>query len=375
MKKANLFSLSVLSFFAITGYSDGALAYNYNDYYNEYNNVSYSADNSPMIKANDVTIQSKNVNVEEKTTREWRFPVGVFAGTSGIGVKAGFEYKYIGIYGTASTFGKWTVNMTSVATSLIGDTDGLSIASANACLKIQDYGVDLRIKPFNGAFHIDIGYHYMNYQLFMNAGASINIDEFITMNDSLNLDNLSLSGVASMKIAKGWKPYFGLGWDIRLFYQFYLTIDLGVMYTGKWDAPSINIDYSKAKSKIEQAVQDKADEVINSSLSTATTTGGNINYNDIKKQLTDLGISGSDVDGYAREVLGLQENESIPNEISQADVRNVATTSTESIYQKMDNEIAKVNGDLKKNWNDMPSKITNYAKIWPVVKIGFTYKF
>ena len=373
MKKANLFALSVLSLFAITGYSDCALAYNYNDYYNEYNDVSYSANNSPMIKTNNVTIQSENVNVEEKTTREWRFPVGVFAGTSGLGVKAGFEYKYIGIYGTASTFGKCTANMTSVATSLIGDTDGLSIASANAGLKIQDYGVDLRIKPFNGAFHIDIGYHYMNYQVFMNAGASININEFITMEDSLNLDNLSVSGIASMKIAKGWKPYFGLGWDIRLFYQFYLTIDLGVMYTGKWDVPNISIDYSGAKAQINQAVQDKADEVINSSLSTVTNTGDNINYNDIKNQLTDLGISGSDVDGYAREVFGLQENESIPNEISQADVRKVATTSTEGIYQKMDDEIAKVNGDLKKAWSD--SKIANYAKIWPVVKIGFTYKF
>ena len=41
---------------------------------------------------------------EKKKEREWRFPVGIFAGTSGIGVKAGFEYNYIGIYGTASTF-------------------------------------------------------------------------------------------------------------------------------------------------------------------------------------------------------------------------------------------------------------------------------
>ena len=266
--------------------------------------------------------------------------------------------------------------MTSVATSLMGDQDGLSITSANAGLKMQDYGVDLRIKPFNGAFHIDIGYHYMNYQLFMNAGAKINIDDFISMNDSLNLSDLSVSGMASMKIAKGWKPYFGLGWDIRLFYQFYLTIDLGVMYTGKWDAPSISMDYSGAKPQIKQAVQDKANDVINNALSQAGQTGDStatIQYDKIKNQLTNLGISGSDVDGYAREVLGLQENESIPNEISQEDVRNVATTSVDGLYPKMDDEIAKVNRDLKKTWND--NKITNYAKIWPIVKIGFTYKF
>ena len=365
MKKSSLLVLSAVSLFAMAGYNT-AQAYNYNDYYNEYNDVNYSSNHSTAIN-------SSNVNVEENTTREWRFPVGVFAGTSGLGVKAGFEYNYIGIYGTASTFGKWTASMTSVATSLMGDTDGLSIASANAGLKMQDYGVDLRIKPFNGAFHIDIGYHYMNYQLFMNAGASINIDEFITMNDSLNLDNLSVSGMASMKIAKGWKPYFGLGWDIRLFYQFYLTIDLGVMYTGKWEAPNISIDYSGAKAQINQAVLDKADEVINDALGTNSIPDATINYNDIKKQLTDLGVSGSDVDNYAREVLGLNENEAIPNEISQEDVRNVATTSTEGLYQQMDDAIADINKDLKKTWND--NKITNYAKIWPIVKIGFTYKF
>lgn len=370
MKKSNLFALSAVSLFAMAGYST-AQAYNYNDYYNEYNDVNYSSKNTSTIGA-----ESAKVNSEEESVREWRFPVGVFAGTSGIGVKAGFEYKYIGIYGTASTFGKWTANMTSVATSLMGDTDGLSIASANAGLKIQDYGVDLRIKPFNGAFHIDIGYHYMNYQLFMNAGASINIDEFISTNDSLNLDNLSVSGVASMKIAKGWKPYFGLGWDIRLFYQFYLTIDLGVMYTGKWDAPNISIDYSGAKAQINQAVKEKADNVISDALAVSGQTGNsnaNIEYDKIRDQLTNLGISGSDVDGYAREVLGLSNDDEIPATISQDNVRSVATTSTDGIYQKMDDEIAKVNRDLKKTWND--NKITNYAKIWPIVKIGFTYKF
>ena len=368
MKKSSLLALSAVSLFAMAGYNT-AQAYNYNDYYNEYNDVNYSSNHSTAIK-------SSNVNVEENTTREWRFPVGVFAGTSGLGVKAGFEYNYIGIYGTASTFGKWTVNMTSVATSLMGDQDGLSIASANAGLKMQDYGVDLRIKPFNGAFHIDFGYHYMNYQLFMNVGASININEFISMNDSLNLDNLSVSGMASMKIAKGWKPYFGLGWDIRLFYQFYLTIDLGVMYTGKWEAPNISIDYSNTKDQVKQAILEKANDVINDALSQAGQTGDStatIQYDKIKNQLTELRISGSDVDSYAREALGLEEGAPIPSEISQDDVRKVATTSADGLYPQMDDEIAKVNRDLKKTWND--NKITNYAKIWPIVKIGFTYKF
>ena len=367
-----------MSLFAMAGYNT-AQAYNYDDYYNEYNDVNYSSKKYPIMKSEDSYKQTDNTNVEEKSTREWRFPVGVFASTSGLGVKAGFEYKYIGIYGTASTLGKWTVNMTSVATSLIGDQDGLSIASANAGLKIQDYGVDLRIKPFNGAFHIDIGYHYMNYQLFMNAGASININEFISMNDSLNLPDLSVSGAASMKIAKGWKPYFGLGWDIRLFYQFYLTIDLGVMYTGKWDAPNISIDYSGAKAQINQAVKEKADNVISDALAVSGQTGNsnaNIEYDKIRDQLTDLGISGSDVDGYARE-LGIDITTPDPDDgkvkIGQDEVKTLAIKSTDGIYQKMDNEIAKVNRDLKKTWND--SKITNYAKIWPIVKIGFTYKF
>ena len=179
------------------------------------------------------------------------------------------------------------------------------------------------------------------------------------------LNRSSVREDKTMKIAKGWKPYFGLGWDIRLFYQFYLTIDLGVMYTGKWEAPSISIDYSKTKDRISQAVQGKANDVI------ADAGATTVDYNSIKSKLQDLGLSGDEVDNYANKALGYTPQ--ITDQMTQDEVSQVAITSTEGIYKNMDDEIAKVNRDLKKTWND--NKITNYAKVWPIVKIGFTYKF
>ena len=46
----------------MAGYNT-AQAYNYNDYYNEYNDVNHSSNHSTAIK-------SSNVDVEENTTRE-----------------------------------------------------------------------------------------------------------------------------------------------------------------------------------------------------------------------------------------------------------------------------------------------------------------
>ena len=282
----------------------------------------------------------------EDSARDWRIPVGIFAGTSGLGVKAGFEYKYVGIYATASTFGKWTINVGSAVNSFANDVAAESdlsfLSSSNAGLKIQDYGIDLRIKPFNGAFHIDVGYHYINYQAFINVGA-------VTPTP---FGDVSMNGVISMKIAKGWKPYFGLGWDIRLFYQFYLTLDLGVMYTGKWDAPNISMDATPLKAKL----CDIADDL---------RTRDSVTYGDLKNMLN---LSDEDL-GDIFGILGVSDDAVIPSD----DLHRFADYITNGVSKGKFVGFDVDNKTLAAGWDN--SKISNYAKIWPVVKVGFTYKF
>lgn len=385
--KRSLAIIHVIALIAMGNRCYSANAYDYNDYYNEYNDtVSSATINDQYIKKNvddtqgDVkksTSSRSAVKVDDKKSkREWRFPVGIFAGTSGIGVKAGFEYKYIGLYGTASTFGKWTVNVASLTASIVGNNSGFNIvANARAGLKIQDYGIDLRIKPFNGAFHVDVGYHYIDYSLFINASSNVNIDSLV--GSRLSIADLPVSASVSMRIAKGWRPYFGLGWDIRLFYQFHLTIDVGVLYVGQYQAPVIAVDYSGIKEQVGQVVAEKANDIINDAKDRAREYGytgeNSVLYSDLRKKITDLGISLSEVDSYARKALDIIEGQNIPNLVTGEQVMSIANVSTDAVYGLIDDFVADKNEELKQKWSE--NKIVNYAKVWPIVKLGFVYKF
>ena len=49
MNKSKLLALPAISLFAIAGYNNDAKAYNYNDYYNEYNDANYASKKSLTI--------------------------------------------------------------------------------------------------------------------------------------------------------------------------------------------------------------------------------------------------------------------------------------------------------------------------------------
>ncbi len=322
-----------------------------------------------LIK-NEKAVKTKKTNAKN-SERAWRFPVGIFAGTSGIGVKVGFEYNYIGIYGTFSTFGTKHFGMKNgfkvnyqTFTKLYGGDD-YSVYEAHsgtmmANIQMADYGIDLRVKPFNGAFHIDIGYHYMDYRLtltsFLQDGSNM---EF----EGITIDNVALQQDVVLRIAKGFKPYFGLGWDWRVTAQFYITLDFGIMYTGKWQIDVPNMDFSSVESAIVKALKDKVGDA-------------NYKYDDVRNMISEnVSMDKSDIDDYIRtatkngvlNVNGLvSDNGSIDSNISiSADdmakgIANGMVTKTSEEYAE---KIANVNG------KKLP------IPIWPVIKLGLVYKF
>ena len=314
---------------------------------------------------------------ESKKEREWKIPVGIFAGTSGIGAKVGFEYKYFGIYGTASTFGfkhfgyKDGINFGSIIVDEL--PNGLSLNKLGLNINMADYGIDLRIKPFNGAFHIDVGVHYMDYRVPLSASMTVVVDDLISTDTPLNIAPTNISADITMRIAKGWKPYFGLGWDWRLVKQFYLTFDIGVMYTGKWK-PTVNVNYDGLKDEIKGALERQAggDETGNS-----TDT-----YESIRDKLADsYGFSAKDLDEYVIQAInngiinveGLIDDNGNINVDKEVNISEIATGSVEGITDQIDEKVQELKDDINSAYNG--TKFSNYLKVWPVVKIGFVYKF
>ena len=152
----------------------------------------------------------------------------------------------------------------------------------------------LRLKPFNGAFHIDIGYHYMDYRVPLSASMVTIVDNLISTSTPLDIPKTEISADIAMRIAKGWKPYFGLGWDWKLVKQFYLTFDIGVMYTGKW-RPVINVNYDSLRDGIKEALERQAG---------ATAEHATDTYANIREHLADkFGFSGDDLDSYVKQAI------------------------------------------------------------------------
>ena len=317
---------------------------------------------------------------EQNKERDWRFPVGIFVGTSGIGVKAGFEYNYIGIYGTASTFGlkhfgyKDGINVMSSLGDTIGGElpNGLYLENRLGLnINMADYGIDLRLKPFNGAFHIDVGYHYMDYRIPLSSSMTVAVNELIEPDTPLNINDTIIGADITMRIAKGWKPYFGLGWDLRLVKQFYLTFDIGVMYTGKWK-PVINVNYDALKDGIRDALVEQA----------KTTDEDVDTYANIRNNLADkFNFTGDELDSYVINAIkngtiennGLLDESGTLNTDQTVNISDIATSSVNGITDQIDKKVQELRDEVNSSYNDI--KYTNYLKVWPVIKLGFVYKF
>lgn len=329
------------------------------------------------VNNNNVVVNNENGKKIKNSERAWRFPVGIFVGSTGVGVKVGFEYKYIGIYGVFSTFGTKHLGMQDgfniryqTETALYVNDNGriaqISSGSIMARIKMADYGVDFRIKPFNGAFHIDVGCHYMDYSLTATSSTGSNGSslEF----GGITVDNVNLQQDIILRIAKGFKPYFGLGWDWRVAAQFYITLDFGIMYTGKWQIDMPDIDFGGAESALANTLKSK----IGSSLEEGT-------YGDMRNKIAnDTEIGGIEMDKYIKtaynngslKIDGLINDDGSINTEAIMSANDMAGVIANGLVNEQKGEYQAAKEDALKSVDKY-----NMIPIWPVIKLGFVYKF
>ena len=162
--------------------------------------------------------ENKRKKEEEKYKNNEYFLIGTNAGSDGFGFSVGYTYKYIGLKFQASTLKIKSIN--------IGNQNYITPV-------IEDYGFNFTIYPIRW-FYLSIGCHYIKYDINILAKRELIIGSSI-IDDDVHI---------SIGAGKGFTPYFGFGFDIRLFYQFYLNIELGIMATGKWNINSFDMDVS-----------------------------------------------------------------------------------------------------------------------------------
>ena len=144
--------------------------------------------------------------------------VGVGGGTTGININVAYYYKnLIGLRGEYNF-----VPGTKSLDKIIQKHDNVVAAHT----KFNLSGLDLSVRPTFGSWHIDIGFRSMNYSSRVNAYAVVNNTE----------NKASASGDIGLKLGKGIKPYFGMGWNFNPISGLDINLDIGFIYTGKWKA-------------------------------------------------------------------------------------------------------------------------------------------
>lgn len=304
---------------------------------------------------------------DDNSKRAWRIPVGVYAGSTGFGLKAGFEWRWIGVYGTAAS----TFNLPIKLGTAI-EADGVSFGNLNLGISSQDYGIDLRARPFQGAFHVDIGYHYLDLKVSASSKISVDLREFAS---AKNVENLGIiSGDIGLKLSafKGWKPYFGFGWDWNLIAQLHLSLDIGVMYVGNY-ALKANLDLSKirddARKNVDVIITDAINEIREKAEKQYGEQAKNYHYD----------FTGADINDYLGDIIGnaklreWKEANGIENDkaLSQEQLESVSKFVADSLIEKAESD---ANANIAESLNDI-NKLLNKVRVYPMIKIGLTYKF
>ena len=149
--------------------------------------------------------------------------IGVSLGTTGINANASYYYKnLIGLRGEYNF-----VPGTKSLDKIIQKQDNVIAAHT----KFNLSGLDLSVRPTFGSWHVDIGFRSMNYSSRVNAYAVINNTE----------GKAFVSGDIGLKLGKGIKPYFGMGWNFNPISGLDINLDVGFIYTGKWKATIDNV--------------------------------------------------------------------------------------------------------------------------------------
>ena len=189
------------------------------------NNTDVVGDDETLFGTRDDYYNNKSNNKTNNSSNQYKDTfifAGIGFGTSGFGLNAGGNYKMIGIRFSAQTL---KIN------SPLKINDEVSLKLFNE----GDYGIDIMIRPIS-YFHIDVGFHY-----FKNIVSVYYNNKNIFHDIGLKGYNLAVGGDVDVKVGGSVVPYVGVGFNIRLFAQLYLDIDVGVMLTGDYKIKSSQV--------------------------------------------------------------------------------------------------------------------------------------
>ena len=190
------------------------------------NDVKNKNDNNQMFSfvnnIDNVEAKKKDKQANVNKYNDTFIFAGIGFGTSGLGLNAGGNYKMFGI--------RFSVQTLQINSPLkINKKVSLKLFHGG------DYGVDFMLRP-TSYLHIDIGFHY-----FKNIVSVYYRNTNLLHKIGLSGYNLTVGGEVDVKIGDKIVPYFGFGFNIRLFAQLYLDIDFGVMLTGDYKIKSFQV--------------------------------------------------------------------------------------------------------------------------------------
>lgn len=171
-------------------------------------------DNQRKIKS---TIESKN-----KASRRKDIAAELNIGTSGIDIGAVYNYWFFG-FRLSGAFLKLPLN-------------GVVQEYIDLDIKGYNIGLSFLFRPFQGAFHVDFGLFYFNQGITGNYHIKLLPSE----KEELAGYYLDSTIVLGLKFRVGVVPYFGFGWNINIWKNFLINIDIGLFVTGKLKYKSLD---------------------------------------------------------------------------------------------------------------------------------------
>jgi len=154
--------------------------------------------------------------------------LGVGVGTTGGYVEAAYYFKnFVGIRAEFAGVPRQVFkSVEDKMNNLVGDAIrgvgvGFDSVSAQSKLNMLSWGFDASVRPLGGAWRLDAGIRSTN----------ISVDLDFTANKTERSGSMESKGDAHFVFSKGWRPYFGTGWDWNPVVGFTISLSLGVIYT------------------------------------------------------------------------------------------------------------------------------------------------
>ena len=177
---------------------------------------------------NYVKKQTLYKKTQRQTKRKHEIVAGLFVGSSGFGLDLVYNYWFFG-FRFSGAFLKLPVN------GLLKEYIDLDLHGYNV-------GLSVFFRPFQGTFHIDVGVFYFNHGITGNYNIKL-----LPSKDVAELADyyLNTTMVLGLKFRTGIVPYVGCGWDINVWKNLFINIDVGLFVTGELKYQSLDFKINK----------------------------------------------------------------------------------------------------------------------------------